>query len=404
MNTLRDLRIQPIWVNPQHLVSTAAHILAGHRVRALGVLDESVLVGTISVLEVLRAPEGATVGQVMRSPEPRVNLGDSVRSVAAMFADGELEYAPVVDGDRFVGIVTPNMLLKEMGRSFDPMSGLSWSDRLREWGTSHLEQGDEVTILFIDLNEFGQYNKKHGHIVGDRVIRLVAERLGACIDPARDVLVRYGGDEFAIGTTRLREDAEVLAELLRKRASGVAVEEGVEPVTFSVGVFGGRRSRERENTHYAATLDNLINMASRAALAAKAAAKQGQAVPVAEGAGTDETPTRFRVVGVYADDQGPRPVTTVILGLRDTIVSGAAPQNGLTQLEAVSLATVKAMERSNPDVSLKLETLAVEAGVLKLKGRVTRGDESIRVDVARRVGADPLVAVAEATVEAISGR
>lgn len=404
MNTLRDLRILPIWVNPQHLVSTAAHILAGHRVRALGVLDDSVLVGTISVLEVLRAPEGATVGQVMRAPEPIVSLGDSVRSVAAMFADGELEYAPVVDGDRFVGIVTPNMLLKEMGRSFDPMSGLSWSDRLREWGTTHLEQGDEVTILFIDLNEFGQYNKKHGHIVGDRVIRLVAERLGACIDPARDVLVRYGGDEFAIGTTRLREDAEVLAELLRKRASGVAVEDGVEPVTFSVGVFGGRRSRERENTHYAATLDNLINMASRAALAAKTAAKRGQAVPAAEGESSDDAPTRFRVVGVYADDQGARPVTTVILGLRDTIVSGAAPQNGLTQLEAVSLATVKAMERSNPDVSLKLETLAVEAGVLKLKGRVTRGDESIRVDVARRVGADPLVAVAEATVEAISGR
>ncbi len=404
MNTLRDLRIQPIWVNPQHLVSTAAHILAGHRVRALGVLDDSVLVGTISVLEVLRAPEGATVGQVMRAPEPIVNLGDTVRAVAAMFADGELEYAPVVDGERFVGIVTPNMLLKEMGRSFDPMSGLSWSDRLREWGTAHLAQGDEVTILFIDLNEFGQYNKKHGHIVGDRVIRLVAERVAECIDPTRDVLVRYGGDEFAIGTTRLREDAEVLAELLRKRASGVAVEEGVEPVTFSVGVFGGRRSRERENTHYAATLDNLINMASRAALAAKTAAKRGQAVSGSDGEGADEAPARFRVVGVYADDQGVRPVTTVILGLRDTIVSGAAPQNGLTQLEAVSLATVKAMERSNPDVSLKLETLAVEAGVLKLKGRVTRGDESIRVDVARRVGADPLVAVAEATVEAISGR
>ena len=404
MNTLRELRILPIWVNPQHLVSTAAHILAGHGVRALGVLEENQLVGTLSREEVLRAEDGATVRQVMRPLTHVVNYGDTIRGVARVFAEFDLSYLPVVDGSTFVGIVTANMLLHQMGRSFDPLTGLSWSDQLREWGLLHLELGDEVTILFVDLNDFGQYNKRHGHIIGDRVIRRVADLLAECIDPERDILVRYGGDEFAVGTLRHREEAELLHELIRHKANGVVIEEGIEPVTFSMGVFGGRRTKEREDTHYAATLDNLINMASRGAMAAKKAVEKHPKAAAHLGHVEQEAESAYRVVGVYADDQGARPVTTVVLGLKDTIVSGAATQLGASKLEAAAHATAKAIERTRPEVSLKLEDLVIEDGVLKLRGRVVRGDSSSAISVAKTVGEDPLVTVAEATLEAIVGR
>ncbi len=405
MNTLRQLPILPIWVNPQHLVSTAEHILVGHRVKALGVLDGTQLVGTISLLEVANVDSPhATVGEHIRALGRVLEANTSIREAAHLFAGEDLDYLPVTDEGRFLGIVTPNMLLQEMGRSFDPMSGLSWSDLLRDWGLKHLEDGDEVTILFIDLNDFGQYNKKHGHIIGDRVIRAVADRLSECVDPSRDVLVRYGGDEFAIGTLRHREEAETLAELIRTQANGIIVEEGVEPVTFSLGVFGGRRTRERENMHFSATLDNLINMASRAALAAKSALKRLQARAVVEAAiGPDTSTGDFRVVGVYADDQGLRPVTTVILSLRDTIVSGAASQAGVSKLEAAVMATVKAVERTLPEVALKVEELATENGSIRIKGRVTKGDASKPINVSRPVGDDVNWAVAQATLDALIG-
>lgn len=404
MNTLRHLRILPIWVNPQHLVSTAAHILAGHKVKALGVLDDSRLVGTVGIEEILRAPEGATVGAVMRPVLFQLDVTTPIREAAGLIADQNLDYTCVLDGDRFVGILTPNMLLREMERSYDPLTGLSWSDQLREWGLVHLELGDEVTILFIDLNDFGQYNKRHGHIIGDKVIRLIAEKLGECVDRERDILVRYGGDEFAIGTLRHRAEAEVLCELIRRRVNGMSIEAGVEPVTFSIGLFGGRRTREREDTHYAATLDNLINMASRAALAAKTASKKGDDRAVVRTSAASGHESAYRVVGVYPDDQGARPVTTVILGFDDTIVSGAAAQAGVSQLEAAAMAAAKAVERTRPEVNLKLETLSIEEGTVRLKARVNRGDESSLVTVSRRIANDPLVAAAEATVEALVGR
>lgn len=406
MNTLLQLRIVPYWVNPAHLVSTAAHVMRGHRVKALGVLEGDRLIGTVA-LEDIAGTDGVPVRNVMRPVEAVATLGDSIRDVAQRFVQENYDYLPVMDGDRFCGIVTPNMLLKELGRSYDPLTTLSWSDQLRDWGLEHLKRGDEVTILFIDLNDFGQYNKKFGHIVGDQVIRQFAATLQGLIDVSRDVLVRYGGDEFAVGTLRHRDEAETLAELIRSRASGLVVAEGVDPVHFSVGVFGGRRTKERESTHYAATLDNLINMASRACLAAKNASKRDPIRAVvsmgerAAKAGEVEAP--YRIVGVYADDQGPRPVTTVILSHHDSVVSGAAPHRDSSPLEAVAIATAKAVERTLPDVALRVDEVTVVEGELRLQGKLLRGDQATSISLTRRVAGDALLTAAEATLEALVG-
>ena len=40
-------------------------------------------------------------------------------------------------------------------------------------------------------------------------------------------------------------------------------------VTASFGLYGGKRTEEREDVHYNATLDNLINLASKACTTAK---------------------------------------------------------------------------------------------------------------------------------------
>lgn len=406
MNTLQDLRIVPYWVNPAHLVSTAAHIMRGHRVRALGVLEGERLVGTLAIEDVAGVVDQATVNAAMRPVQASASVEDSVRDVAQRFVREHMEFLPVMDGDRFVGIVTPTMLLRELGRSYDPLTTLSWSDQLRDWGIEHLKRNEEVTILFMDLNDFGLYNKKFGHIIGDKVIREFAAALMKVVDPERDVLVRYGGDEFAIGTIRTREEAETLAELIHTRAGGLIVDEGVDPVQMSIGVFGGRRTKERESTHYAATLDNLINMASRACLAAKSASKRDPVravVSMDSNDNSDIAGVAYRIVGVYADDQGPKPVTTVILSHHDSVVSGAAPCRDGNSLEAVAVATAKAIERTLPDVALRVDEVTSMDGEVRLVGKLLRGDQATSVSMSRRITGDPLLAAAEVTLDALVG-
>jgi diguanylate cyclase (GGDEF)-like protein len=54
-----------------------------------------------------------------------------------------------------------------------------------------------VTVLFLDLDDFKQVNDSLGHRRGDKLLMVVAERLKALVGP-RDIVARWGGDEFTV--------------------------------------------------------------------------------------------------------------------------------------------------------------------------------------------------------------
>jgi diguanylate cyclase (GGDEF)-like protein len=398
MNTVRDLRLLPVWVNPQHLASTALHIMLGHKVKSLGVLGDGKLVGILTLEDLLKAKEDTRVADLMHAAPAIINAEMNVRDAAQAFVNEDLDSAPVLRKGDFQGMLTPVMLLKELGRSYDPLTKLSWSDRLREWGINQLEQNEEVTIIFIDLNRFGLYNKKYGHIIGDMVIAKVASFLQSQIDPELDVLVRYGGDEFAIGTLRDRAESDALAELLSKRFDG-KIEGAEEPVSFSTGVFGGRRGKERESTHYAATIDNLINIASKNCIANKKR-ERGEETPDKPKA------IEFSVLGIYADEGDDTGIITVILSGAGNVYSGAESKRGRTVVESISSATAHAIERAAP--RRKLTVLAIDlleedgAQVVSVTGLARTGDVETAVSAAKRVTGDLATIVVEATIRAFS--
>jgi diguanylate cyclase (GGDEF)-like protein len=89
-------------------------------------------------------------------------------------------------------------------------------------------------LVLLDLDRFKRVNDRHGHELGDQVLRHVAEVLVKA--RATDVVVRWGGEEFLLvlpGTSVAA--ARTAVDRLRARvADGVRVEG--TPVTFSAGV------------------------------------------------------------------------------------------------------------------------------------------------------------------------
>jgi len=105
--------------------------------------------------------------------------------------------------------------------SHDALTGLPnrmlFLDRLDQTLARAQRCADAVAVLFIDLDDFKAVNDRFGHETGDRLLRVVAERLQRTLRTG-DTAARLGGDEFTVvlGDVTGEEQAQQVAERLRR--------------------------------------------------------------------------------------------------------------------------------------------------------------------------------------------
>lgn len=104
----------------------------------------------------------------------------------------------------------------------------------------------QFALLMVDIDHFKAFNDSHGHLTGDKVLRVVAQALRDKF-PAHATVARYGGEEFAVilpdadvmagwvGAEAARQS--ILARELIKRSTG----ERIGKITISIGVATWKR-------------------------------------------------------------------------------------------------------------------------------------------------------------------
>lgn len=140
------------------------------------------------------------------------------------------------------------LLVKKVATS-DPLTGLPNRRALLAAMQTLAENSGpgRHTLLMIDIDHFKDINDKHGHLLGDRVIRYVAEVIRSNIK-GQDTPCRYGGEEYAVllPNTPL-VGALMVAENIRGAiAAAKLVRSNKEPIgkiSVSIGV-GSSRSNE----------------------------------------------------------------------------------------------------------------------------------------------------------------
>ena len=127
---------------------------------------------------------------------------------------------------------------------------------------------EPVSLIMIDVDNFKDFNDHFGHIAGDRALAAVSRILRKQFRP-RDVLIRYGGDEFAVLLPQVDEEvAMTIADRVRQAVSGNTGDGSDSliqiPVRISMGVA---------EMNHDGSLDTLIRAADAALYRAKHAGR-----------------------------------------------------------------------------------------------------------------------------------
>jgi diguanylate cyclase (GGDEF)-like protein len=93
-----------------------------------------------------------------------------------------------------------------------------------------------VSLVYFDLDEFKEINDRHGHFIGDDLLRLVSRTVQSNIRRG-DLLARVGGDEFIIlMTNTTAEDAANIVERIRSELCEIEIDH-CKDISGSFGVY-----------------------------------------------------------------------------------------------------------------------------------------------------------------------
>ena len=211
----------------------------------------------VAVAVLAKVLNAGLVGLAVKTADPEARWAD-----VFVVDHGQLEITEVCAGvlvalitglsPVLVLIALPPVLLLQRGMLYAQLRAAARTDAKtellnavtweREAATALAEvrrRGQPAAVLLVDIDHFKQVNDTHGHLVGDDVLRGVADVLRAQVRDDKDLICRFGGEEFAVFLPGVDAvEAPRAAERLRRGVGALVtpVDGVLVQVTVSVGV------------------------------------------------------------------------------------------------------------------------------------------------------------------------
>ena len=127
-----------------------------------------------------------------------------------------------------------------------------------------------LCLIMFDIDYFKEYNDKYGHVMGDNCLIEVAKQVRMVTSRKDDIVVRYGGEEFAIILPNVELDAAMLmAQSLQKVVNEANIEhadtklDSLNHLTISIGIASLDSCNESNAIQLIESADNALYKAKR---------------------------------------------------------------------------------------------------------------------------------------------
>ncbi|MDX1492087.1 MAG: diguanylate cyclase [Pseudohongiellaceae bacterium] len=149
----------------------------------------------------------------------------------------------------------------------DPLTGLHnrqlFDDLVRTELLSCERKKSQLALLHVDLDKFAEFNRHHGHVAGDDILRAVADRLKNSIGH-NDSVCRIGADQFLVLLRNIQqtEDAAEKARIIQQRINEpITAQDKPHSISVCIGISA--------YPSHAVTERELLRLASSATMKAK---------------------------------------------------------------------------------------------------------------------------------------
>ncbi|WP_052045606.1 GGDEF domain-containing protein [Cedecea neteri] len=129
----------------------------------------------------------------------------------------------------------------------DPLTGIANRRSFQLLLDKSVQRGQQMnaslSLIMVDVDHFKNYNDRYGHLAGDECLIRVAHILEASVRHHRDLVARFGGEEFVILLPGANsEEAVLVAQRIQRNLAQAALEHSASPVnpavTVSLGIAG----------------------------------------------------------------------------------------------------------------------------------------------------------------------
>jgi diguanylate cyclase (GGDEF)-like protein len=230
------------------------------------VVENNELIGILTYKGLLKAHPNRIAADAMSTHIMDIPINTPIWKAKDIFESKKEDVLLVKDTEKIIGFITKSFLYTEIGKHTDLLTGLYKSDYIYYRSIEMINKGLEISMIFLDVNNFGKIDKEYGHIKGD----LILKEIGGILkenSPNETFICRFGGDEFVVLTLYPIDECVNLANNLLSAISKCHFINNVH-VTVSAGI-SILKSENIKDKNINSIVYDFVNAASLASTKAK---------------------------------------------------------------------------------------------------------------------------------------